>query len=96
MKKKDQFIRKPVVFNKESLWHMEIYNRIMDESNNFSGYVMGILRGYFDSKPEIRKVILEKKKEGVRLPDSNNKELEATFTINGKKLDPQIISPKKS
>lgn len=49
-----QFIRKPVVFNKESAWHMEILRRISRESNNFSGYVMSILKAHFDIKPEIK------------------------------------------
>jgi hypothetical protein len=50
---KDKFIRKPVVFNKESAWHMEILKRVENESNNFSGYVMSILKGHFDIKPAL-------------------------------------------
>lgn len=46
----DKFIRKPVVFNRESEWHMEILKRINKESDNFSGYVMSILKGHFDTK----------------------------------------------
>ena len=51
----DNFIRKPVVFNRNSEWHMEIYKRISKESDNFSGYVMSILKGHFDAKKPIEK-----------------------------------------
>lgn len=46
----DRYIRKPVVFNSESSWHMELLNQINKESNNFSGYVLSILKSHFDSK----------------------------------------------
>lgn len=66
----DKFIRKPVVFNKESAWHMEILRRVDKESKNFSGYVMSILKGHFDIKQE--------------LPDQkeNEQPIQATRIIN--------------
>lgn len=75
----DKFIRKPVVFNRESAWHMEIHNKILKESNNFSGYVMAILKGHFDVKEDITKPVLittknEQPKTGARI------------VINGKKI----------
>lgn len=53
MSNKDKFIRKQVVFNTDSPWHMEIFKRISKESDNFSGYVMSILKTHFDIKPAI-------------------------------------------
>lgn len=52
----DKFIRKNVVFNKKSRWHMKILERIEKESDNFSGYVMSILKAHFDVKPEIKEL----------------------------------------
>lgn len=49
----DKFVRKNVVFNKESAWHMEILRRVDKESKNFSGYVMSILKAHFDIKQEL-------------------------------------------
>ncbi|ARK28820.1 hypothetical protein [Halalkalibacter krulwichiae] len=51
----DKYIRKPIVFNRRSAWHMEIYTRIQGESDNFSGYVMSILKEHFDRKPRLEK-----------------------------------------
>lgn len=63
MAKKDNYIRKPLVFNKKSAWHMEIYERIDNESENFSGYCMSILKNYFDNKPKVEiKAIVKKEK----------------------------------
>lgn len=50
---KDNYIRKPIVFNRKSAWHMEIYKRLNNESDNFSGYVISILKGHFDIKPSL-------------------------------------------
>lgn len=62
-----KYIRKPVVFNRESAWHMNILNRIESESNNFSGYVMSILKEHFDTKLPLEPIIksdpAEKEKE---------------------------------
>lgn len=66
----DKFIRKPVVFNKESEWHMEILRRVNKESKNFSGYVLSILKGHFDAKQE-----LPEQKE-------NEQQIKATRIIN--------------
>lgn len=79
----DQFIRKPVVFNKESAWHMEILNRIAEESNNFSGYVMSILKCHFEKNRGIQDKAIEQKKselpvKGVRI------------VVNDKKIDPKL------
>jgi hypothetical protein len=45
------------VFNRESAWHMSILNRIESESNNFSGYVMSILKEHFDTKLPLEPII---------------------------------------
>lgn len=77
---KDKFIRKQVVFNKESAWHMEIYKRITKESNNFSGYVMSILKTHFDIKPALPRYQVEKNK--------NEQQTKAAhITFNGKRID---------
>lgn len=52
----DKYIRKQVVFNRMSAWHMEIFNRITNESNNFSSYVMSILKEHFDRKQPLESV----------------------------------------
>ncbi|AKC02717.1 hypothetical protein CPT_Stills89 [Bacillus phage Stills] len=52
-----KYIRKPVVFNRESAWHMNILERIEGESNNFSGYVMSILKEHFDRKLPLEPII---------------------------------------
>ncbi|AXY83273.1 hypothetical protein PP654_gp058 [Bacillus phage v_B-Bak10] len=63
MAKKDNYIRKPLVFNKKSAWHMEIHDRIENESDNFSGYCMSILKMYFDNKPKIEKKVIAAKEK---------------------------------
>lgn len=64
---KDKYIRKQVVFNQKSAWHMEIYKRINNESDNFSGYVISILKGHFDIKPSL--VIPEEKEINKEQPN---------------------------
>ncbi len=91
---KDNFIRKPIVFNRNSAWHMEIYNRITSESDNFSGYVMGILKGHFDVKPKIKHSILEKEKTKVELPQNKVNESDLILNFNGKEVKPKVTPPK--
>lgn len=88
--KKDKFIRKSVVYNRNSAWHMEIYNRLMKESDNHSGYVLSILKEHFDRKPNI---------EFEKIPDQTEQEkeqpIEATqITVNGKIVRPDVAPPK--
>jgi len=78
----DNFVRKPVVFNKKSLWHMQILNRIEKESNNFSGYVMSILKVHFDIKPELEEVPDQREKANKNeQPDRTTR-----IVVNGKIL----------
>lgn len=55
----DGFLRKQVVFNKKSPEHMSILNEVLSRSNNFSGYVLCVLRGHFMGDiPEIEDAIM--------------------------------------
>ncbi|AXY83048.1 hypothetical protein vBBak6_088 [Bacillus phage v_B-Bak6] len=91
MAKKDNYIRKPLVFNKKSAWHMEIHDRIENESDNFSGYCMSILKMYFDNKPKIEnKTIAAKEKtepqrKEVRKVNNSTKE-KVTQAANSPKI----------
>lgn len=79
----DQFLRKAVVFNKKSVWHMEILRRIENESKNFSGYVLSILKGHFDDMEELEKQAekpVEKKKEQLHSATK--------IVFNGKVIEP--------
>ena len=83
---KNKYIRKPVVFNRQSAWHMEVLRRIENESNNFSGYVMSILKAHFDIKPELEKP--EWKEDEL---DKKEQPKQATRY----KVDDTIITPPK-
>lgn len=91
MVKKDNYIRKPLVFNKKSAWHMELYDRIENESENFSGYCMSILKNYFDNKPKVEiKTIATKEKtepqrKEVRKVNNSTKE-KVTQAANSPKI----------
>ncbi|AGR46639.1 hypothetical protein PP653_gp070 [Bacillus phage Basilisk] len=85
MVKKDNYIRKPLVFNKKSAWHMEIHDRIENESDNFSGYCMSILKMYFDNKPKIEKKVIAAKEK----TEPQKKEVRK---VNNKKED-TVVQP---
>lgn len=91
MAKKDNYIRKPLVFNKKSAWHMEIHDRIENESDNFSGYCMSILKMYFDNKPKLEKKVIaakektEPQKKEVRKVNNSTKE-KVTQAANSPKI----------
>jgi len=91
MVKKDNYIRKPLVFNKNSAWHMELYDRIENESENFSGYCMSILKNYFDNKPKVEKKVIstkektEPQKKEVRKVNNSTKE-KVTQAANSPKI----------
>lgn len=85
MAKKDNYIRKPLVFNRNSAWHMEIHERIENESDNFSGYCMSILKMYFDNKPKLEKKVIATKEK----TEPQKKEVRK---VNNKKED-TVLQP---
>lgn len=58
----NQFIHKPVVFNKDNPYHMKVYSWLMEETNNVSGYIFNLLamryEGMsFQTRPQPKKKI---------------------------------------
>lgn len=87
----DKFIRKSVVYNTESAWHMAIYKRVMKESNNHSGYVLSILKEHFDSKPELElELEVDQQPETKKEPPKKEARLK---TVNVPPSPPKIFKP---
>lgn len=63
----DKYIRKQTVFNTKSVWQMEILRRMEEESENFSGYSMSILKSYFDERPKVKETKKEQPMEAARI-----------------------------
>lgn len=87
----DKFVRKSVVYNTESPWHMEIYNRVMKESNNHSGYVLSILKEHFDRKPVIEIELNLDQEENVK--NEPPKKETRLKKINNSPSPPKIFKP---
>lgn len=92
-KNSDNYIRKPIVFNRKSAWHMEILSRIESESENFSSYCMSILARHFDSTPKKQEInVTEIKKSEPQQKEVRQEMRTMKSKENGMNVQPKLFN----